>query len=128
MRPGLTVLLVATAAVAGILLVPVWLGVLILLGAVFVAGWLFPEHPVAVGTVVIGLGWLPGFVVLFMSAGSWFTRYWAGFNPLSFDWTPAYLLVAADLAVNLVVCWGWMVFVAYMGAGLSLRRRIRAAA
>lgn len=99
-----------------------------MLGSVFGASWLFPEHPVAVATVVTGLGLLPGFVVLFVSADAWFAHYWGGFNPLSFDWAPAFLLVAADLVVNLVVCWGWMVFVAYMGAGMALRRRLRAAA
>ena len=119
---------VVLAVVAGILLLPAWVGGLIVLGLVFVASWLFPEHPVAVANVVTGLGLLPGLVVLFVKANSWFTHYWGGFNPLSFDWTPAFLLVAADLVVNLVVCWGWMVFVAYMSAGIALRRRLRAAA
>ena len=127
MRQGLKLLLVAMAAVAGIVLLPAWLGGLIVLGSVFVASWLFPEHPVAVATVVIGLGLLPGFVILFVSADSWFTYYWDGFNLISFDWAPAFLLVAADLVVNLLVCWGWMVFVAYMGAGIALRLRLRAA-
>lgn len=128
MRPGPKLLLVAVAAAAGILVLPAWLGGLIVLGSVCGASWLFAEHPVAVATVVTGLGLLPGLVVLFVRADSWLTHYWDGFNPLSFDWAPAFLLVAADLVVNLVVCWGWMAFVAYMGAGMALRRRLRAAA
>ena len=50
-----------------------------------------------------------------------------GYNPLSFDLVPAFLLVAVDLVVNVLVSWGWMVFAAYMGAGIALRLRIRAA-
>ena len=121
-------LLVAPAVIVGIVLLPVWLGVLVLPFAVFVAGWLFPEHPVVTATALAALTMLPGIVVLVVSADSWFTHYWDGYNLLSFDLVPAFLLVAADFAVNILVAWGWLVFAAYMGAGIALRLRKRAAA
>ena len=118
-------LLVALAALAGIVLLPEWLGILILLVLVFVAAWLFPEHPVITATALAALTLLPGIVLLIMNADSWFTHYWDGYNLLSFDLVPAFLLVAMDFFVNILVAWGWMVFVAYMGAGIALRLRNR---
>ena len=127
MGRGSGLLLVAVAAVAGLVLLPESLGIWILLVLMFVAGWLSPEHPVATATALAGLCFVPGFVLLVLNADSWFTHYWHGYNPLSFDLVPALLLVAVDLVVNVLVSWGWMVFAAYMGAGIALRLRIRAA-
>ena len=120
-------LLVAVTAMAGIVL-PEWMGILIVPGLVFIAGWLFPEHPVASATAVAAFTILPGVVMLIVGADSWFTHHWDGYNLLSFALTPAYLLVAADFAVNILVAWGWLVFAAYMGAGIALRLQKRAAA
>ena len=121
-------LLVAIAAVAGVVLLPEWVGVLILPVTVFAAGWLFPEHPVGTATAVTAFTILPGVVTLLLRADSWFTHYWDGYNLLSFDLVPAFLLVAVDFAVNILVAWGWLVFAGYMGAGIALRLRKLAAA
>ena len=118
-------LLVALATLAGIVLLPEWLGILILPVMVFLAAWLFPEHPVITATALTALTVLPGIVLLIVNADSWFTHYWDGYNLLSFDLVPAFLLVATDFFVNILVAWGWMVFVAYMGAGTALRLRNR---
>ena len=121
-------LLVAIAAVAGVVLLPEWVGFLILPVTVLAAGWLFPEHPVVTATAVAAFTILPGVVMLLLRADSWFTHYWDGYNLLSFDLAPAFLLVAVDFAVNILVAWGWLVFAGYMGAGIALRLRKRAAA
>ena len=124
-RLGLIVASTVAAAVGSVLL-PEWSWILILLALMFVVGWLSPEHPVAAATVLTGVMVLPCVVVLDARAAFWFTGY--GYNLRSFDLVPAYLLVVADFAVNIVVTWGWMVFSAYMGAGIALRLRKRAAA
>ncbi len=119
---------VAVAFVAGVLFVPglyVWLALLV---PMFVAGCLYSDRPVAAATTLMALGYLPCALLLAVLGVSWFTNGWFGYLPLRFNLSPATLLLVGDLVVELFYTWGWAVVAAYMGAGVILRRRIRAAA
>ncbi len=118
---------VAVAVAAGLLFVPGSWAWLVLLVSMFVAGCLIPDRPVAVSTAMTALGLFPCALLLAITGASWITSGWHGIYPLRLDSWPGALFVAGDLTVRVIVTWGWAVFAAYMGAGIALRRRLRAA-
>ena len=128
MRQGVKLLVVLGAAVAGLLLLPGWSGILIMLALMFVLGWLVPDHPVAAATIWYGLSLTASLVTLAVATDCWLVSGCGVFYPLGFDLAPVLLFEVVQVAVYLFVGWGWMVVTSYMGAGLALRRRIRATA
>ena len=105
----------------------------VLLAVMFVAGWLSPDHPVAAATAVAAVFLLPCSVILALIGASWFPSGWEAFYPVRFGYPirfepfPATWTMVGDLVVGILYTWGWAVGASYMGAGIALRLRNRAA-
>ena len=126
-RRGEHGLAVGFAVVAGALVLPLWCtGLLLLL--LFLAGWLSPDHPVAVATAMTAMGLGGSVVRLAVTGEHWVFNDWHGRYPLEFDFPLGALFVGGDFVVEILSVWGWAVFMAYIGAGIAVRRRIRTAA
>ena len=127
MGQGYRLVPVGLAVVVAVLVVPGPFDFLVLLVLMFVAGCLSADRPVAAATAITAVILLPCSVLLAVVGASWFARDWHGYYPLRFDVAPVTLYAAGDLIVGIFTVWGWAVVAAYMGAGIVLRRRIRAA-
>ena len=105
-----------------------------LLLLMFAAGCLAPDRPVAAATATASVFLLPCSIVLGVIGTSWFPGGWQVFYPttlgypLRFPTSTATYAMVGDLVVQILYTWGWAVGAAYMGAGIALRLRKRAAA
>ena len=121
-------LAVGFAVVALVLVCPVTFVGLPFLVLLFLAGWLSPDRPVAAASALTALGLLASVARLAVTGEHWLSNNWHGYYAPDLDLSLAALLVAGDLLVEMFRVWGWAVFMAYMAAGIALRRRIRIAA
>ena len=135
MRRRFKLLAIAVTVPVCVLAVPGSVAVVPLIILGFSAGFLVPDRPVAAGSLMAAVFFAPSILLgatwFFFSpsvslGAIWFADQWHRYYPLTLNKSLATLIVIGNIAVGYLAVWGWAVFLGYMGAGVALRRQLRA--